>query len=123
LKFDSTIIPDSKLQYGKLLSKSDLFHIVHINDDIKFILALASEYVIHSFAVSKLDIKVVDATTPWGLNFHPERVIFEGVSYGQCLEICSDGHGFMPIVIESLNGEAHLYCYVNKFAKYTYESN
>jgi cytochrome c oxidase subunit 2 len=32
----------------------------------------------------------------------------EGVFYGQCSEICGVNHGFMPIVVESVNSESYI---------------
>jgi len=54
--------------------------------------------VIHAFALPAFGLKI-DAI-PGRLNedwFHAER---EGVFYGQCSELCGQGHGFMPITVE-----------------------
>ena len=56
--------------------------------------------VLHSWAVPSLGIKV-DAC-PGRLN---QVFLFfkrEGVFYGQCSEICGINHGFMPIVVQSV---------------------
>jgi len=58
---------------------------------------VTSDDVIHSWAVPSLGIKI-DAV-PGRINqgfFFPR---FDGVTYGQCSEICGINHGFMPITL------------------------
>ena len=35
-------------------------------------------------------------------------ILFAGLFYGQCSEICGVYHGFMPIVVESVTPEQYL---------------
>ena len=56
--------------------------------------------VLHSWAVPSLGIKV-DAC-PGRLNQVFLFLKREGVFYGQCSEICGINHGFMPIVVQSV---------------------
>jgi cytochrome c oxidase subunit 2 len=62
--------------------------------------------VLHSWAVPSLGIKI-DAC-PGRLNQIFMFLKREGVFYGQCSEICGVNHGFMPIVIQSVNYEQYL---------------
>jgi len=56
--------------------------------------------VLHSWAIPSLGIKV-DAC-PGRLNQVFLFLKREGVFYGQCSEICGINHGFMPIVVQSV---------------------
>jgi cytochrome c oxidase subunit 2 len=67
-------------------------------------LQVISTDVIHSFAVPSFGVKI-DAV-PGRLNgswFLAER---EGVYYGQCSELCGQGHAFMPIGVRVVSTEA-----------------
>jgi len=54
--------------------------------------------VLHSFAVPSLGLKI-DAV-PGRLNTLSMQGAKAGIYYGQCSELCSSGHAFMPIVNE-----------------------
>jgi len=63
---------------------------------------LVSSYdVLHSWAVPSLGVKL-DAC-PGRLNQVPLYIKRSGFFYGQCSEICGALHGFMPIVVESVD--------------------
>jgi heme/copper-type cytochrome/quinol oxidase subunit 2 len=55
--------------------------------------------VLHSFAVPSLGIKM-DAV-PGRLNSCDVVIEREGIYYGQCSELCGQGHGFMPVSLYS----------------------
>jgi len=55
--------------------------------------------VLHSFAVPSLGIKM-DAV-PGRLNSCDIVIEREGLFYGQCSELCGQGHGFMPVCLYS----------------------
>jgi cytochrome c oxidase subunit 2 len=56
--------------------------------------------VMHSWAVPSLGIKI-DAI-PGRTNHGFLYILREGVYYGQCSELCGQGHAYMPIVIEGV---------------------
>jgi Cytochrome C oxidase subunit II, periplasmic domain len=63
-------------------------------------------HVLHSWAVPSLGIKI-DAC-PGRLNQVSLYLLRKGTFYGQCSEICGVNHGFMPIVVESLQPSDYL---------------
>ena len=97
---ESRLIDDLDLNLGdfRLLEVSNKIVLPrHIN-----ITALVtSNDVLHCWAVPALGIKI-DAC-PGRLNELEFIIYSEGLFFGQCSEICGIFHGFMPIVIESLN--------------------
>ena len=73
--------------------------VVPINKVVKVQVTAAD--VLHAFAMPSFGIKI-DAV-PGRLNetwFKAER---EGVYYGQCSELCGNGHPYMPIQIRVVN--------------------
>ena len=69
------------------------------NTHIRFV--ITSNDVLHSWSIPSLGIKV-DAC-PGRLNEVSAVVYRNSVFYGQCSEICGVLHGFMPIVIQTVN--------------------
>jgi len=67
---------------------------------------ITSGDVIHSWAIPSLGIKC-DAV-PGRLNEIAVYIDYNGVYYGQCSELCGLNHAFMPIVVQSVYGEAFL---------------
>ncbi len=59
--------------------------------------------VIHSWGVPAFGIKI-DAI-PGRLNEAWFNIKNPGVYYGQCYELCGQGHGFMPIVVKAVSKE------------------
>ncbi|MEN3930364.1 cytochrome c oxidase subunit II [Microvirga sp. W0021] len=103
-KFDSIMVPEENLKPGDLrLLTVDNEMVVPVNKVVK--LQTTSADVIHSWAVPAFGLKI-DAI-PGRLNemwFKAER---EGVYYGQCSELCGNGHAFMPIVVRVVNEAAY----------------
>jgi cytochrome c oxidase subunit 2 len=84
----------------RLLAVNNMM-VVPVNTVVQ--LQVISTDVIHSFAVPSFGVKV-DAV-PGRLNgswFLAER---EGVYYGQCSELCGQGHAFMPIGVRVVSTE------------------
>jgi cytochrome c oxidase subunit 2 len=54
--------------------------------------------VIHAFAMPAFGVK--EDAVPGRLNETWFKATKEGVYYGQCSELCGNGHAYMPIVIE-----------------------
>jgi cytochrome c oxidase subunit 2 len=69
-------------------------------------LLVSSADVLHSWAVPSLGIKI-DAC-PGRLNQVSLLILRNGVFYGQCSEICGVNHGFIPIVVESLDKDTYI---------------
>jgi cytochrome c oxidase subunit 1 len=98
--FNATLIQEEDLQLGtlRLLETSSRLMLparVHIR------ILVTSADVLHSWAIPSLGIKV-DAC-PGRLNRVPVYIKREGTFYGQCSELCGVNHGFMPIVIETVD--------------------
>lgn len=100
IRFDSYIIAEEDLAFGGLRllevdNRVKLPTMVHIR-----VLVSAAD-VLHSWAVPSLGVKI-DAC-PGRLNQVSVFLLRSGVFYGQCSEICGVNHGFIPIVVESIN--------------------
>lgn len=100
VSFDSFLIPEQDLNAGdfRLLS-TDFRAVLPMKTIIRFIVSSAD--VIHSWAIPRLLIKL-DAV-PGRLNQLSSKILFPGVFYGQCSEICGANHSFIPIAVESVN--------------------
>jgi cytochrome c oxidase subunit 2 len=76
-------------------------------------LLITSADVLHCWAVPSFGVKV-DAC-PGRLNQASLFIKREGTFFGQCSEICGVNHGFMPIVVRSVNTEQFPIWAVNKY--------
>ena len=99
-EFDSTLLLESDLIQGnkRLLEVSNRLYLP-VNVPLRIL--VTSGDVLHSWAVPEMGIKV-DAV-PGRLNDCVTIIRRPGVFYGQCSELCGVGHGFMPIVVESVS--------------------
>ena len=96
---ESYMINDEDLETGQFrLLEVDKKLMLPINTSIR--LLITSDDVLHSWAVPSLGIKV-DAC-PGRINEVIIKIRDLGIYYGQCSELCGWYHGFMPIVIQSL---------------------
>jgi cytochrome c oxidase subunit 2 len=105
INFDSYIIAEDDLEFGHL-RMLEVDNRVILPDETHVRVLVTAADVLHSWAVPSLGVKM-DAC-PGRLNqttIFPNR---EGVFYGQCSEICGVNHGFMPIVVESVNTEKYV---------------
>jgi cytochrome c oxidase subunit 2 len=105
LEFDSYILPyaDSELRSFRLLD-TDNHAAIPIKTHVRVLISSAD--VLHAWAVPSLGVKA-DAV-PGRLNqvkFISQR---PGIYFGQCSEICGANHRFIPIVLESIPGEAFI---------------
>jgi len=97
---ESYMIADEDLSKGQYrLLEVDKKLILPISTSIR--LLITSDDVLHSWAVPALGIKV-DAC-PGRINELVINIRDIGIYYGQCSELCGWYHGFMPIVIQTLN--------------------
>ncbi|MGE5539865.1 MAG: cytochrome c oxidase subunit II [Gemmatimonas sp.] len=96
-QFDSIIVQDADLKpdQPRLLSVDNSV-VVPVGATVR--LLITADDVIHSWAVPAFGVKY-DAV-PGRLNeawFKAER---EGMYYGQCSQLCGQGHGYMPIAVK-----------------------
>ncbi len=78
--------------------------VVPVGVTIRLLVAADPDGVIHSWAVPAFGIKL-DAV-PGRVNETWMRVDREGVYYGQCSELCGEGHGYMPIAVKAVSKAA-----------------
>lgn len=103
INFSANMKKDEELAQGEpRLLATDNAIVLPVDTDIQ-ILTTASD-VIHSWAVPAFGIKI-DAV-PGRTNETWVRIDKEGTFYGQCSEICGNGHGFMPIQVKAVSKEA-----------------
>ncbi len=103
-KFDSNMIPDADLKPGQpRLLAVDNEVVVPVNKTVK--VQVTAGDVMHNFAVPSFGLKL-DAI-PGRLNqlyFTADR---EGVYYGQCSELCGNGHPYMPIAVRVVSQQQY----------------
>nr|YP_007474997.1 cytochrome c oxidase subunit 2 [Pneumocystis jirovecii]AFR90407.1 cytochrome c oxidase subunit 2 [Pneumocystis jirovecii]AFV57347.1 cytochrome c oxidase subunit 2 [Pneumocystis jirovecii]AFV57362.1 cytochrome c oxidase subunit 2 [Pneumocystis jirovecii]AFV57376.1 cytochrome c oxidase subunit 2 [Pneumocystis jirovecii]QVV24882.1 cytochrome c oxidase subunit 2 [Pneumocystis jirovecii] len=105
IEFDSYMIPTEDLEIGQLRQlEVDNWVLLPVNTHVRFIVTSAD--VIHDLAVPALGLKV-DANPGW-LNQTSTLILWEGVYYGQCSELCGVLHSSMPIVIEAVSVDKFL---------------
>jgi len=83
------------------LLDTDNHIVVPVNTKVR--LLTTAEDVIHSWAMPSFGVKI-DAV-PGRINETWFQVEREGSYYGQCSELCGNGHGYMPIVVEAVSKE------------------
>jgi cytochrome c oxidase subunit II len=98
--FDSNMVDQKDLKPGQpRLLTADNEMVVPASKIVRVPVTAAD--VLHSFAMPSFGIKI-DAV-PGRLNETWFRTDREGVYYGQCSELCGNGHPYMPIVIRVVN--------------------
>jgi cytochrome c oxidase subunit 2 len=98
--FDSVLVQESDLNKGeKRLLTVDNNLIIPTAANIRFL--ITSSDVLHSWSIPEFGLKV-DAI-PGRLNEFITMICKPGFYYGQCSELCGVAHGFMPIVVETVN--------------------
>jgi cytochrome c oxidase subunit 2 len=97
MQFDSIVVQDSDLKAGqpRLLTVDNPL-VVPVNATVR-VLVTASD-VIHSWSVPAFGVKM-DAL-PGRLNETWFKALRPGTYYGQCDQLCGQGHGFMPIEVK-----------------------
>ncbi|WP_112663269.1 cytochrome c oxidase subunit II [Microvirga flavescens] len=103
-KFDSNMLEAKDLKPGqtRLLSVDNAMY-VPVNKVVKVQVTAAD--VIHSFAMPSFGVKI-DAI-PGRLNESWFKAEKEGVYYGQCSELCGNGHPYMPIEIHVVSEQQY----------------
>jgi cytochrome c oxidase subunit 2 len=102
IAFTANLVADDQLKPGepRLLS-TDYKVVVPVGKIVRMI--VTSNDVIHAWAIPSFGVKI-DAV-PGRLNetwFKAER---EGIYYGQCSELCGQGHAYMPIEVHAVSEE------------------
>lgn len=105
LIYESHMILEEELKRGELrLLEVDYWLILPINIEIR--LLVSSVDVIHSFSVPSFGVKVDGI--PGRTNEVPLFIKRKGIFYGQCSELCGVNHGFMPIVVQTMNKKSFI---------------
>lgn len=113
LNFDSIMVPEDDLLLGQhRLLDVEKNNILVVPSHTNIRLLITSRDVLHSWAVPSFGIKM-DAC-PGRLNQVGLFVKRFGKFYGQCSEICGINHGFMPIVVKSVDPNSFLNWMENK---------
>jgi cytochrome c oxidase subunit II len=103
-KFDSTMLDEASLKPGQpRLLGVDNEMVVPVNKIVR--LQVTGADVIHSFAVPSFGFKV-DAI-PGRLNEMWFKADREGLYYGQCSELCGNGHPYMPIAVRVVSEQQY----------------
>jgi len=98
--FDANLVQDKDLKQGQLrLLTTDNPLVVPVDTLIE--VQETSTDVIHAWAVPSFGVKT-DAV-PGKLNDTWFKVTTPGTYYGQCSELCGNGHGFMPIMVQAVS--------------------
>jgi len=104
IAFDSIMLTEEELSEDQpRLLTTDNYLVVPINTNIKMQITSDPAGVIHAWAVPAFGVKM-DAV-PGRLNETYFNVTEPGTYYGQCSELCGQGHGFMPITVKAVSSE------------------
>jgi cytochrome c oxidase subunit 2 len=100
ISFDSYIVADKDLKPGQLrLLTVDKWMEVPVGATVRVQISAAD--VVHSWSVPSFGVKT-DAV-PGRLNETWFKVEQPGTYYGQCSQLCGNGHGYMPIVVKAVS--------------------
>lgn len=100
LAFTANMVPDEQLEPGQpRLLTADHEVVVPVGKIVRVI--VTSNDVIHAWAVPAFGVKI-DAV-PGRLNETWFKAEKEGIYYGQCSELCGQGHAFMPIEVRAVS--------------------
>ena len=98
--FDANLVQDKDLKAGQLrLLTTDNPLVVPVDTMIE--VQTTATDVIHAWSVPSFGVKT--DSVPGKLNDTWFKVEKPGVYYGQCSELCGNGHGFMPIMIQAVS--------------------
>ncbi len=98
--FDANLVQEKDLKPGQLrLLTTDNPVVVPVDTLVE--VQETSTDVIHAWAIPSFGVKT-DAV-PGKLNDTWFKVTTPGTYYGQCSELCGNGHGFMPIMVQAVS--------------------
>lgn len=72
-------------------------NIIKMLSSLNYGISITGFDVVHSFGIPSLGVKI-DAI-PGRINYICLTVLFNGIYYGQCTELCGSLHAFMPFKI------------------------
>jgi len=98
--FDANLVQDKDLKQGQLRLLTTDNPLV-VPDDTLIEVQETSTDVIHAWAMPSFGVKT-DAV-PGKLNDTWFKVTQPGTYYGQCSELCGNGHGYMPIMVQAVS--------------------
>ena len=108
--FDAFMVPEDELKAGQpRLLATDENLVLPVGKKIRVL--VTSSDVLHAFAMPALGSKV-DAV-PGRTNETWFQIDEPGMYYGQCSELCGEGHAFMPLAIQAVP-EAEFNAWVTK---------
>jgi cytochrome c oxidase subunit II len=103
LSVDANVVDDKSLKPGQLrLLTTDNWPRVPVGAVVR--VQITSTDVIHSWSIPSFGIKT-DAV-PGRLNETWFKVERPGTYYGECSQLCGNGHGYMPIMVEAVSKPA-----------------
>src|SRR5918998_1560609 len=103
-RFEANMVPENELKPGQpRLLAVDNDMVVPVGKVVRMQITAAD--VLHNFAVPSFGIRL-DAV-PGRLNETWFRADREGVYYGQCSELCGNGHPYMPIAVRVVSEEQY----------------
>ena len=108
LQFDAYLIPEKDIDTSKgqmRLLSTDNQLVLPIDTDIEILVTAGPEDVLHSYAMPAFGIKM-DAV-PGRINHTWVRISKEGRYYGQCSELCGQGHAYMPSEVVAVSKEEY----------------
>ena len=108
LQFDAYLIPEKDIDTSKgqmRLLSTDNQLVLPIDTDIEILVTAGAEDVLHSYAMPAFGIKM-DAV-PGRMNHTWVRISKEGRYYGQCSELCGQGHAYMPSEVVAVSKEEY----------------
>lgn len=115
--FDSILIPEELLEkHARRLLEVDHQLILPSKTHIRLLITAGD--VLHSWAVPSFGVKI-DAV-PGRLSQVPIFIKREGVFYGQCSELCGLQHGFMPIVVKTIDQTLYYKIFYNNIPNITH---
>lgn len=105
ISFNANMIPEKEIDASKgqkRLLETDNEVVLPIDTVIR--IQVTGNDVIHAWTIPAFGVKK-DAV-PGRLNEAWFKIAKEGVYYGQCSEICGNGHAYMPIKVRAVSKEA-----------------
>jgi cytochrome c oxidase subunit 2 len=100
--FDANMVPENELKPGQpRLLEADNEVVLPIDTNIRLLMTAAD--VIHAWKVPSFG--VLKDAVPGRINESWVKINRTGTFYGQCSEICGNGHAFMPIKVRAVTKE------------------
>jgi cytochrome c oxidase subunit 2 len=101
ITFNSNLVKDKDLNGRPRLLATDEPVVLPVDTNIRLIIKATD--VLHAWAMPAFGVKL-DAV-PGRTNETWVRITKKGTFYGQCSELCGEGHGFMPIEVHAVSKE------------------